>query len=129
MKRTNAIISAALLSVGAVAAPAVYAQAASSTASSAASSASQNFSDAQLKSFANATQHVVSLSQDYTKQLQAAGKDTTKVAQIRREANTKMVDAVKKSGLSVSKFNQIGQSIEQNPQLLKRVQGMVHPAK
>lgn len=130
MKRTTALISTALVSVGLVSAPAAFAQSSASQGSSSASSAaSQNFSDGQLKNFANASQNIASISQDYTKKLQAAGKDSSKVNSIRQEANGKMVNAVKENHLSVDQFNQIGESLQKNPDLLKRVQSMVQQQK
>ncbi|WP_025733841.1 DUF4168 domain-containing protein [Carnimonas nigrificans] len=127
MKRTTAIISAALVSTGMIASPAVFAQSAASQqgGAQASSASAQNFSDAQLKNFANASQSIAGISQDYTKQLQAAGDDSDKVNSIRQEANGKMVKAVQDNHLKVDEFNQIGQSLQQNPDLLKRVQGMV----
>ncbi|MGJ8515238.1 hypothetical protein R84981_001923 [Carnimonas sp. R-84981] len=131
MKRTTAIISAALVSTGMIASPAVFAQSAASQqgGAQASSASAQNFSDAQLKNFANASQSIAGISQDYTKKLQAAGEDSNKVNSIRQEANGKMVKAVQDNNLKVDEFNKIGQSLQQNPDLLKRVQSMVQQQK
>ncbi|ANF58488.1 DUF4168 domain-containing protein [Halotalea alkalilenta] len=127
MKRTTAIISATLLTTGAVAAPAVFAQEAAPQSGAAAQSApaQQNFSDQQLQDFASASQEIASISQSYTDRLQSAGSDEDQVRQVREEANEKMVQAVQDSGLQVEEFNQIGQAIQQDPELLQRVQAMV----
>ena len=41
------------------------------------------------------------------------------------EANEKMVDAVEESGLDVDTFNAIGQAVQQDPELMQRVQEKV----
>ena len=84
----------------------------------------KNFSDAQLQHFADASQQIASISQDYTEQLQNAS-DEGEQQKIRQQANDEMVQAVKDNEMSVEQFNAIGQAIQQDPQLMQRVQGMV----
>lgn len=130
MKRTTAILSATLLTTGAIAtAPNAFAQSAAAQpkAAQAAQPAAKGFSDQQLQNFASASQKIASISQSYTQQLQGAGADEGKAQKIREEANDKMVKAVESAGLKVDEFNKIGQAIQQDPQLLKRVQAMVQP--
>lgn len=139
MKRTIAIVSAALLSVGVASAPAAFAQSAStqdsatqgaatqsgsSASSSSAPAQQQSVSDADLKSFVEASKQVAPLAQDYATRSKAAGKDNTKVKQIFDEDHGKMVKAIQDNGLTVERFNQIGESMQQDPQLLKRAQGI-----
>ncbi|MGJ8517360.1 DUF4168 domain-containing protein [Carnimonas bestiolae] len=87
------------------------------------------FQRCSAENFANASQSIAGISQDYTKKLQAAGEDSNKVNSIRQEANGKMVKAVQDNNLKVDEFNKIGQSLQQNPDLLKRVQSMVQQQK
>lgn len=130
MKRTTAILSATLLTTGALAtAPSAFAQGAAAAQPKAAQAAqpAKGFSDQQLQNFASASQQIASISQTYTQRLQGAGSDEGKAQKVREEANDKMVKAVESAGLKVDEFNKIGQAIQQDPQLLKRVQAMVQP--
>ncbi|MBN8411511.1 DUF4168 domain-containing protein [Halomonas denitrificans] len=126
MQRFTALITAALLSAGLMSATA-HAQDASAQASSSAdveaAVQAQNFSDAELQKFADASKEIATISQDYTQRLQEA-EDQQAQQDVRTEANQKMVEAVQQSGLEVEKFNAIGQAIQQNPDMMKRVQEM-----
>ncbi|MHB0777610.1 DUF4168 domain-containing protein [Halomonas sp. WWR20] len=124
MQRITAFLSAALLATGMAAVPAI-AQENSDTAggAGAAQSQAQNFSDEQLQQFADVSQEIASISQEYTGQLQNA-EDEAAQQQIRQEANDAMVGAVQDSGMSIEEFNNIGQAIQQDPQLMQRVQQM-----
>ncbi|OHV12778.1 DUF4168 domain-containing protein [Kushneria phosphatilytica] len=125
MKRTTAFLSATLIATGLASGPVM---AASQSQGSAAQSqgqtqAQQNFSDQQLQNFASASQEIAGISQTYTKRLQNAdGSDQQQ--NIRQEANDKMVQAVKDNGLKVDEFNQIGQAVQNNPQMMQKVQKM-----
>ncbi len=125
MQRITALFSAALLSAGLMTG---VAQAQDTTAGDAAQSAeaqapTQDFSDAQLQQFADASKEIAVISQDYTQQLQnAEGEEAQQ--QVRQAANDEMVEAVQDSGLEVNTFNAIGQAIQQDPELMQRVQGM-----
>lgn len=125
MKRMTALFSAALLSAGLMSATA-HAQedtAANASVSAEASVQAQDFSDAQLQQFADASQEIAVLSQEYTERLQAAEGEEAQ-QQVRVEANEEMVSVVEESGLKVDTFNAIGQAIQQDPELMKRVQEM-----
>lgn len=128
MQRITAFVSAAILSTGMVAAPMAMAQQDSSAANGSSQAqqgaSTQNFSDKQLQQFADASQEIAKVSQEYTKKLQNA-KDQAAQQELRKQANEEMVRVVKESGLSVEQFNAVGQAIQQDPQLMKRVQGMV----
>lgn len=128
MQRITALFAAALLTAGMISAPAMAQESGSQTqqqqAQQSAPSA-QDFTDEQLQKFADASQQIAVISQDYTKRLQKAD-DQAKQQQIRKEANDKMVSVVQDSGLTVETFNAIGQAIQQDPELMKRVQAMAN---
>ncbi|MGE4533904.1 MULTISPECIES: DUF4168 domain-containing protein [unclassified Halomonas] len=125
MKRMTALFSAALLSAGLMTATA-HAQedAATQSADQAQATApAQDFSDDQLQQFADASKEIAVLSQDYTKRLQEAEGEEAQ-QEVRMEANEEMVKVVEESGLDVDTFNAIGQAIQQDPELMQRVQEM-----
>lgn len=127
MQRITALVSAAMLTTGMVAAQAAMAQQEDPVASGTTQTqgaSSQDFSDEQLQQFADASEEIAQVSQKYTKQLQNAD-DEAKQKELREKANEEMVSVVEDSGMSVEEFNSIGQAIQQDPQLMKRVQGMV----
>ncbi len=70
----------------------------------------QDFSDQQLQQFADASQEIAVIS--------AAQQE------VRAEANDRMIEVVEDSGLDVDTFNAIGQSIQQDPEMMQRVQEM-----
>ncbi|MEQ6888742.1 DUF4168 domain-containing protein [Halomonas sp. CS7] len=125
MQRMTALFSAALLSLGLAATQAQAQQdtAANGADQSQATAPAQDFSDAQLQQFADASKEIAVISQEYTKQLQSAEGDEAKQT-VRQEANDEMVKAVQDSGLEVNTFNAIGQAIQQDPELMQRVQEM-----
>ncbi|QEM82758.1 DUF4168 domain-containing protein [Halomonas binhaiensis] len=122
MQRLTSLITAALLSAGLMSATA-HAQDASAPADAPAAAQAQNFADEDLQKFADASQDISAISQDYTQRLQEAeGQEAQQ--DVRVEANQKMVEAVQQSGLEVDTFNSIGQAIQQDPEMMKRVQEM-----
>lgn len=125
MKRMTALFSAALLSAGLMSATA-HAQedsAANAAEQPQAAAPAQDFSDAQLQQFADASKEIAVLSQEYTERLQSAeGEDAQQ--EVRMEANEEMVKVVEESGLDVDTFNAIGQAIQQDPEMMQRVQEM-----
>jgi len=127
MQRITAIIAATLMTTGMASTVAMAQDNANSAPQSQSQSQSQapakDFSDNELQQFANASQDIASISQDYTEKLQNASGEGDQ-QKIRQKANDEMVAAVKDSGMDVEKFNSIGQAIQQDPQLMKRVQGM-----
>ncbi|KFF47644.1 hypothetical protein GY26_19130 [Gammaproteobacteria bacterium MFB021] len=122
MQRITAFLAAAMMTTGLASAPVMAQDTADSAAKTQAPA--KNFSDAQLQHFADASQQIASISQDYTEQLQNAS-DEGQQQKIRQQANDEMVEAVKDNEMSVEQFNAIGQAIQQDPQLMQRVQGMV----
>ncbi|MDW5378319.1 DUF4168 domain-containing protein [Halomonas sp. HP20-15] len=127
MRKITALFAASLLTAGMVSAPAMAQETQQASGENAAQQqaapTAQDFTDEQLQQFADASQEIAAISQDYTQRLQKA-EDQSKQQQIRKEANEKMVAVVEDSGLTVETFNAIGQAVQQDPELMKKVQGM-----
>ncbi|EWG99312.1 DUF4168 domain-containing protein [Halomonas sp. BC04] len=124
MQRMTALFSAALLTAGLMAVQA-HAQdtAGDPQQQPQAAAPAQDFSDDQLQQFADASQDIAVISQEYTERLHAAEDEQTQ-QEVRMEANDKMVEVVEDSGLDVDTFNAIGHAIQQDPELMQRVQQM-----
>ncbi|XGA79333.1 DUF4168 domain-containing protein [Halomonas sp. CH40] len=125
MQRLTALFSAALLATGLIA-TAAHAQQTQDPAQdpmATQQAPAQDFSDQQLQQFADASQEIAVISQDYTQRLQEA-EDEQSQQEVRAEANDKMIEVVEDSGLNVETFNAIGQAIQQNPEMMQRVQEM-----
>ncbi|MDR5873467.1 DUF4168 domain-containing protein [Halomonas sp. CUBES01] len=125
MQRMTALFSAALLATGLMTATAHAQQDEASTQGSMATETapSQDFSDEQLQQFADASQEIAVISQEYTQRLQEAD-DESAQQEVRTEANDRMIEVVEDSGLDVDTFNAIGQTIQQDPEMMQRVQEM-----
>lgn len=121
MKRMTAYMTAALISAGMMSAPAFAADAQGQAPAQATQAQAGDFSDAQLEQFAAASQEIARISQDFAGKLQEADDETEKQS-VRQEANDEMVSAVEDSGLEVATFNSIGQAVQNNPDLMKKVQ-------
>ncbi len=123
MQRITALFSAALLAAGLMTATAHAQEGTANTEQPQASAPAQDFDDGQLEQFADASQEIAAVSQEYTQRLQEA-EDEEAQQEVRMEANEKMVEIVEDSGLDVDTFNAIGQAIQQDPELMQRVQEM-----
>lgn len=123
MQRMTALFSAALLSLGLAATAQAQQDSAANAEQPQATAPAQDFSDQQLQQFADASQEIAVISQEYTEELQAA-EDEQAQQEVRMEANDKMVEVVEDSGLDVDTFNAIGQAIQQDPEMMQRVQEM-----
>lgn len=125
MQRMTALFSAALLATGLMAGTAHAQQAEGQAQDPMATqqAPAQDFSDQQLQQFADASQEIAVISQEYTQRLQEA-EDETAQQEVRAEANDRMIEVVEDSGLDVDTFNAIGQSIQQDPEMMQRVQEM-----
>ena len=124
MKRSaQAYISAALLTAG-IASGAAMAQSATQPPPASSQPAQvqpiASPSDAQLDKFANASQKVAMVANEYQPRFDAAQDDSSR-QQILQEADAKMVQLVRADGLTVEEFNGIGQAVQQDPQLRERV--------
>lgn len=84
----------------------------------------QTYTDNQLQNFISASQKVAMISQEYTPRIEATS-DQAEREQVFREADDKMVAAVKDEGLSVQEFNSINQQLPQDPQLEQRVNNLL----
>ncbi|WP_373182236.1 DUF4168 domain-containing protein [Halomonas campaniensis] len=130
MKRMTALFAAALLSAGLMSAVAHAQQDSAQQDPAAAPEQPQaaapatDFSDEQLEQFADASQEIVVISEEYTERMHAA-EDESSQQEVQMEANDKMVEAVEESGLDVDTFNAIGQAVQQDPELMQRVQEKV----
>lgn len=111
-------LSASVLAVGILSTSAMAQQA------PAAAAPAQNYSDAQLEKFISASQKIAMISQEYTPKLQASENEATK-QQVYKQADEKMIHAVHEEGMTVDQFNGINQALQQNPELVQRVQKMV----
>ncbi|KPQ26138.1 MAG: hypothetical protein HLUCCA13_00170 [Halomonas sp. HL-48] len=127
MQRMTALFSAALLATGLMTATAHAQQDQESTEDSMStqqeSAPAQDFSDEELEQFAEASQEIATISQEYTERLQEAD-DESAQEEVRTEANDRMIEVVEDSGLDVDTFNEIGQTIQQDPEMMERVQEM-----
>lgn len=124
MQRLTTFFAAALLSTGLVSGLA-YAQqeAGAAGAGTQAEVQASNFSDQELMKFADASKEIAMLNQEYAGRLQNTDGDEAQ-QQIRQEANDKMVQAVESQGMSIETFNGIGEAIQNDPELMKKVQKM-----
>lgn len=133
-KSIHAYVSAAILAAGMSSAAVMAQSAASQAPAQQGAPMTQNAtppqapviqpSDAQLEKFAGATQKVAVVADEYRPKLQAAKDDNARQT-IYREADEKMVSAVRNDGLSVDEFNGIGQAVQQDPKLQQKLRAMV----
>lgn len=127
MQRMTALFSAALLTAGLMTVQAHAqqdpAQDPAGQSQAQTQAPAQDFSEDQLQQFADASQEIAVISQDYTQRLHEAEDEETQ-QEVRMEANDKMVEVVEESGLDVDTFNAIGQAIQQDPEMMQRVQQM-----
>lgn len=125
MNRMTALFSAALLSAGLMTATAHAQQdPAAAPEQPEAAVPATDFSDDQLQQFADISEEIVVISEEYTERLQSA-EDEAAQQEVQMEANDKMVEAVEDGGLDVDTFNAIGQAVQQDPELMQRVQEKV----
>lgn len=115
MQRMTALFSAALLSAGLMSATAHAQQdPAAAPEQPQAAAPATDFSDEELQQFADASQDIVVISEEYTERLHAT-EDEAAQQEVQMEANDKMVEAVEETGLDVDTFNAIGQAVQQDP--------------
>ena len=82
---------------------------------------SSDISDDQVQKFAKAEQKVQAIKASYRQKYQAQSKDPKKAMNVQRQAQRKMVKAVKDSGLQVRQYNQIAQASQYDTKLRKRI--------
>lgn len=119
-KRIQSLLSTTIIAFG-LATP-VLAQNNSATNTPPAGNFAQagDYSDAQLQKFISASRQVSMITQEYAPQIESTA-STDEREQIFREADDKMVAAVKQEGLTVHEFNAINQQLPQDPELEQRV--------
>lgn len=82
---------------------------------------SSNISDQDLRAYANATEEIQRINQEFSQQLAQA--DSTEQEQsIRQGAQVEMVEAIEGEGLSVQDYNQIVQAAQTDPEVASRIQ-------
>lgn len=74
-----------------------------------------------MKKFADAQAKVEQVKGEYQSRVRAASEDPEKAMEVQREAQQKMVKAVKNTGLDVRKYNQIAQLAPYNSDLRERI--------
>ena len=80
-------------------------------------------SDGDLKKFVDASEDVAKIRDEFSQKLNNAD-DQEKAQQLQQEAQDKMLDAVKKSGLDAMKYNEIATQIQADPQLQQRAESL-----
>ncbi|MDP1618774.1 DUF4168 domain-containing protein [Phenylobacterium sp.] len=116
--RLPALAAGAALAFGA--AGLVQAQTAEAPAATQQAPAAANITDEQVNSFALAMNEVSSLNQKFSAELQAAPDDATRT-QIQQQAATEMTQAVEKSGITPTEYNQIAQAAQADAELRARI--------
>jgi hypothetical protein len=123
----TAFLSAAILAAGLAAAPVMAQTAAPAQAPAPAQPTAPAVqpSEAQLQKFAQASQKVAVVAEEYQPKLHAASDDNAR-QQVMQEADEKMVQLVRADGLTVDEYNGISVAIQQDPQLRQRVMNLVN---
>jgi len=120
MKRSSLIAIVAATAAGLAWMPAASAQTMQQQSPPQQQMQQQNFSDADLKSYAAAAGQVQQISNDYLPQIQSA--ETPQAQQAARaEATQKMVQAIEQQGLSVEQYNQITSVVRVDPETAQKV--------
>lgn len=79
-----------------------------------------SYDDSELKSFATAAVKVQSISDAYSQKMGAVQSEAEK-KQLQRKASLEMVEAVKKEGMTVDKYQSIAKRLDTDVELAKRV--------
>lgn len=74
-----------------------------------------------IDTFVDAFVAVQGIREDYTERLQAAS-DQGEAQGLQQEAQEKMMQAVEASGMSVQEYNEVAMTLQNDPELLERVQ-------
>jgi len=83
---------------------------------------SSNISDDEVARFADAQQRVEEIKGAYRVKVQESTEQPRQAMEVQREAQQKMVQAVKDSGLEVRKYNQIAQLAQYDADLRERIE-------
>jgi hypothetical protein len=85
----------------------------------------ENFSDDQLKRFAQAHEQVEQVRERYQAQLKQAVTPAL-AQQVTQQGNLAMAQAIQAQGLDVATYNRIAQATREDEALRKRIVGFVH---
>lgn len=118
-KRIPNLLSATLIAFS-LATPVLAQNTAPDAGASTPAASAQSYSDTQLQNFINASRQVAAISQEYAPQIESSTSPNER-EQVFREADDKMVAAVRDEGLTVDEFNAINQQLPHNPDLEQRV--------
>jgi hypothetical protein len=81
---------------------------------------SVDVSDTQVQQFADAYLEVAELRETYTDQIVQA-EDAERATELQQEANSKMIEAVESTGLTVAEYNSIAEAMDADPELRERI--------
>ena len=93
----------------------------SDDASAAESASAQRVTDAQLEKFADAYGGIRSVQQEYAPKIRGA-EDKSERTRLKKEGQQEMVAAIRGAGLEISEYQQLGQRLNGNRALQKRLQ-------
>jgi|TARA_R110000772_G_scaffold164197_2_gene275577 hypothetical protein len=86
-------------------------------------SAAADISDAQLQSFASAQSSVVAIQEEWQSRVDSGEVDPNDPQAV-EDIRTQMAMAVEQAGLSVEQYNMIFETLQTDPELRQRYQGM-----
>ena len=122
----KAFLSASILALGLATAPVIAQNATSQTPTRPHSAAPKiQPNDAQLKSFAQASQKVAMVAEEYQPKLHASPDDSAR-QKVMQEAEEKMIQLVSVEGLTVDEYNGINEAVQQDPKMQQRVIDLVN---
>lgn len=84
-----------------------------------------DFNDAELQSFVDVQEDLQAVRAEYTELLEAA-EDPAVAQNLQEEASQEMIEVLESSDLDVEKYNQIAMALQQDQELLQRVQAMMN---
>lgn len=84
-----------------------------------------DFSDSELQSFVDVQGDLQAVRQEYTELLEAT-EDPAEAQSLQEEASQEMVEVLESSELNVETYNQIAMALQQDQELLERVQEMMN---
>ncbi|MCF8109048.1 MAG: DUF4168 domain-containing protein [Desulfohalobiaceae bacterium] len=80
----------------------------------------QDFKNNELRTFAEAQTEVVKIRSEYFEALDGV-QDESKAEQVQEKYVGQMVEAVEETGMTVRKYNEIAQAIQENPDLQQKI--------
>lgn len=84
-----------------------------------------DFSEADLKKFADVQEDLEGIRSEYSGRLEST-EDPDQAAQLQQEASQKMVQTVQDKGLDVDTYSNIALAIQSDPELRDKVQSMLN---